>query len=157
MSHHPEGRVGWLGTGRMGLVLVRRLLDAGLDVCVYNRTRARAEPLAADGAKVVQTAADLAVAPIVFVMVGTSADLVEALLGPAGLMAAAQAPAIVVDLSTVSVEASRQVRQELGSGRLVMRAGIGLVAVLVQHHPVGVLGRKALSDPDGLVRAAGCR
>jgi len=136
MSHHPEGRVGWLGTGRMGLVLVRRLLDAGLDVCVYNRTRARAEPLAADGAKVVQTAADLAVAPIVFVMVGTSADLVEALLGPAGLMAAAQAPAIVVDLSTVSVEASRQVRQELAA------RGTQLIAAPVRGNPrVAAAGR----------------
>ena len=60
MSDHPQSQVGWLGTGRMGSVLVRRLLAAGLDVAVYNRTKARAEPLAADGAKVVDQAADLA-------------------------------------------------------------------------------------------------
>ena len=115
MGDHPGGQVGWLGTGRMGSVLIRRLLAAGLDVLVYNRTKARAVPLAAAGAKVVDQASDLAAAQVVFIMVGTSQDLADALLGPAGLMAGPQAPQIVVDLSTVSVEASRQVRQELAA------------------------------------------
>lgn len=136
MSHHPEGRVGWLGTGRMGLVLVRRLLAADLDVCVYNRTRAKAEPLAADGATVVGSAADLAVVPVVFTMVGTSADFVAAMLGPAGLMAGPHAPEIVVDLSTVSVEASRQVRAGLAA------RGTELIAAPVMGNPrVAAAGR----------------
>ena len=46
-------RLGWLGTGRMGEALARRLLAADCDVAVYNRTRAKAEPLAAYGAKIV--------------------------------------------------------------------------------------------------------
>jgi 3-hydroxyisobutyrate dehydrogenase len=129
MSDHPEGRVGWLGAGRMGSVLVRRLLAADLDVRVYNRTKARAEPLAADGATIVETAADLAEAPVVFVMVGTSADLLEALLGPAGLMAGPRAPAIVADLSTVSVEASREARRELAA------RGTELIAAPVMGNP----------------------
>ena len=99
----------------MGSVLVRRLLAAGLDVLIYNRTKAKAEPLAADGAKIVDRAADLGQAKVVFVMVGTSQNLLDALLGPAGLMAGEHAPAIVIDLSTVSVEASRQARQELAA------------------------------------------
>jgi len=99
----------------MGSMLVRRLLAAGLDVLVYNRTRAKAEPLAEHGAKVVDRAADLARARIVFVMVGTSQNLLDALLGPAGLMTGELAPSIVVDLSTVSVEASQQARQELAA------------------------------------------
>lgn len=114
-SYNPQEQTGWLGTGRMGAMLVRRLLAAGLDVLVYNRTKAKAEPLAEHGAKVVDQATDLARARIVFVMVGTSENLVEALLGPAGLMSREQAPAIVVDLSTVSVEASRQVREALAA------------------------------------------
>ena len=40
-----DHRLGWLGTGRMGQELVRRLLAAGCDVSVYNRTRAKAQPL----------------------------------------------------------------------------------------------------------------
>jgi 3-hydroxyisobutyrate dehydrogenase len=113
MSNLPDSQIGWLGTGRMGSVLVRRLLAAGLDVSVYNRTKARAEPLAADGAKVVDQASDLASARVVFVMVGTSADLLDAVSGPAGLLAAQEAPGIVIDLSTVSVEASRETRIKL--------------------------------------------
>ncbi len=113
MSDLPSGQIGWLGTGRMGSALVRRLLAAGQDVTVYNRTKARAEPLAADGANVVDRAADLAVAPVVFVMVGTSENLLDAVLGPAGLLADEVAPGIVIDLSTVSVEASERVRAGL--------------------------------------------
>jgi 3-hydroxyisobutyrate dehydrogenase len=115
MTDRPHGQVGWLGTGRMGSMLVRRLLAAGLDVSVYNRTRSKAEPLAEHGAKVVDTAADLSGADVVFVMVGTSQNLLDAILGPAGLLAGERAPAIVADLSTVSVEASAEVRNGLAS------------------------------------------
>lgn len=115
MSENSHNRVGWLGTGRMGSVLIRRLLSAGLDVTVYNRTRARAEPLAADGARIVGTTAELAHCDVVFVMVGTSQDLLDALLGSAGLLAGEHAPGVVVDLSTVSVEASRQAREGLAA------------------------------------------
>jgi 3-hydroxyisobutyrate dehydrogenase len=144
MSDTAEGRVGWLGTGRMGLVLVRRLLAAGTDVLVYNRTKAKAEPLATDGAKVVDTAAELAVASVVFVVVGTSQDLLDAVLGPAGLMAGPDAPEIVVDLSTVSVEASAQVRAALAE------RGTQFVAAPVMGNPrVAAAGRLtfALSGP----------
>jgi 3-hydroxyisobutyrate dehydrogenase len=41
-----ERRLGWLGTGRMGFELARRLLTSGCDVAVYNRTKSKAEPLA---------------------------------------------------------------------------------------------------------------
>ena len=82
----------------MGSMLVRRLLAAGMDVSVYNRTKAKAEPLAADGAKIVENAAELARARVVFVMVGTSQNLIDAVLGPAGLLAGERAPAIVIDL-----------------------------------------------------------
>jgi len=120
----------------MGTMLIRRLLSAGLEVLVYNRTRAKAEPLAEHGAKVVDRAADLARARIVFVMVGTSQDLLEALLGPAGLMAGELAPSIVVDLSTVSVEASRQAREELAA------RGTSFLAAPVMGNPrVAAAGR----------------
>lgn len=116
MSDAPNGRrLGWLGTGRMGIALTRRLLAAGCDVTVYNRTRARAEPLAEAGAKIAATAADLGTADIVFVTVGTSEDLAEALIGPAGVVSAGNAPSIVVDCSTVSAEISELVRAELAT------------------------------------------
>lgn len=115
MSDPLASQVGWLGTGRMGSVLIRRLLAAEVGVLVYNRTRAKCEPLAADGATIADSAAGLAQAPVVFSMVGTSQNLIDALLGPAGLMSGEQVPEVVVDLSTVSVEASHQVREALAA------------------------------------------
>jgi 3-hydroxyisobutyrate dehydrogenase len=152
MTDCPEGQVGWLGTGRMGSMLVRRLLEAGLDVAVYNRTRAKAEPLAAAGATVVDQAADLAKARVVFVMVGTSQNLLDALLGPAGLMAGGNfSPAIVIDLSTVSVEASRQVREGLAA------RGTQFLAAPVMGNPrvaaAGKLTFAVSGDPDAAAEA----
>jgi 3-hydroxyisobutyrate dehydrogenase len=141
MSGCPNGQVGWLGTGRMGSVLIRRLLAAGTDVLAYNRTKARAQPLAEAGATVVDRAADVAHAGVVFVMVGTSDDLVNAV---AGLLAGERTPDVVVDLSTVSVEASQQVRQELAV------RGAALIAAPVMGNPrVAAAGRLtfALSGP----------
>src|SRR5215204_5546389 len=81
-------RLGWAGTGRMGYALASRLLEAGHDVAVYNRTRAKAEPLAERGATIVDTPADLADRDIVFTMVAGPNDFTEVLLGPAGILSA---------------------------------------------------------------------
>jgi 3-hydroxyisobutyrate dehydrogenase len=144
MSDLPHSQVGWLGTGRMGSMLVRRLLRAGSDVRVYNRTKSRAELLAADGAKVVDRAADLAATPVVFVMVGTSENLLDAVLGPAGLLAGEQVPGIVIDLSTVSVEASAEVR-----ARLADRGARFLAAPVMGNPRVAAAGKLtfAVSGP----------
>src|SRR6266699_2539925 len=126
-ERNARRRLGWLGTGRMGSSLIHRLLGAGCDVTVYNRTSAKAEPLAAAGAKVTDSAAGLASADIVFVTVGSSQDLVDALTGPAGLTAGGRAPSIVVECSTVSAEASEQVRAALAAqgGRLLAAPVMG--------------------------------
>jgi 3-hydroxyisobutyrate dehydrogenase len=130
-------RLGWLGTGRMGIALVHRLLAADCDVTVYNRTRAKAEPLAAAGAKVVGAASELAGVDICFVTVGTSQDLIDALIGPAGLTSGGgRTPAVVVDCSTVSPEASDHVRRELAA------RGSKLLAAPVMGNPkVAKVGR----------------
>ncbi len=146
-----EHRLGWLGTGRMGSELVRRLLAADCDVAVYNRTRAKAEPLAEFGAKVAGSAADLADRDIVFATVGTPQDLLDAVLGPQGLVAGGAAPKIVVDSSTISVEASQQVRAELE------RYGTALLAAPVMGNPrVAAVGRLtlAVSGPEAAFETA---
>jgi 3-hydroxyisobutyrate dehydrogenase-like beta-hydroxyacid dehydrogenase len=107
----PRARVGWIGTGRMGFALAGRLLDAGHDVAVYNRTRSKAEPLAERGAKVVDAPMDLADRDVVFIMVAGSTDLAEVTSGDGGLLTHPDAtPRIVVDSSTVSSAASAQAR-----------------------------------------------
>ena len=55
MTDNSNPTIGWIGTGRMGYAMVTRLLNAGLKVSVYNRTRAKAEPLAAYGAEILDT------------------------------------------------------------------------------------------------------
>lgn len=131
-----QPKLGWLGTGRMGVSLIRRLLAAGHDVTVYNRTRAKAEPLAADGAKISDTAAGLAGTDIVFVSVGSSQDLIDAATGPGGLISGERVPAIVVDCSTVSAEASREVREALAA------RGVAFLAAPVMGNPkVAAVGR----------------
>jgi 3-hydroxyisobutyrate dehydrogenase len=125
-----DRRLGWVGTGRMGYALARRLLEAGCDVAVYNRTRSKAEPLGELGATIVDSPADLAGRDIVFTMVSGPADFKQVLLGEGGLLSRGDTgPGIVVDSSTVSPEASAEVRRE------AQRRGTALLAAPVSGNP----------------------
>ncbi len=107
-------KVGWIGAGRMGLPMAERLLKAGYDVSVWNRTRAKAEPLAKSGGKIVDRIADLASCDVVFSIVSTGKDLAEVSLGASGLASAGgKLPGILVDCSTISVEESADIRKRL--------------------------------------------
>ena len=66
--------IGWIGTGRMGYAMAERLLKAGANLSVWNRTKSKAEPLAELGATIVDAPAELASCDIVFTMVGGPAD-----------------------------------------------------------------------------------
>jgi 3-hydroxyisobutyrate dehydrogenase-like beta-hydroxyacid dehydrogenase len=118
----PERKLGWIGTGRMGYALAKRLLDRGCDLTVYNRTRAKAEPLAAMGARIVDRPAELADREIVVVSVADSPDFASVMTGPDGLLSnGGPVPRVVVDTSTVSMDVSQQVRtqaERLGSSLL---------------------------------------
>jgi 3-hydroxyisobutyrate dehydrogenase len=105
--------LGWIGAGgRMGFAMAKRLLAAGHDVAVYNRTRSKVEPLAELGAKVVDSVAELRGCDIVFTTVSASDDLISVCLGPDGLLEKSSAPKLIVDCSSVSEEASAKVRAE---------------------------------------------
>ena len=106
-------KLGWIGAGRMGTAMATRLAKAGCDLTVYNRTRAKAEPLAQHGARIADSLADLRDRDIVFAIVSTSSDLESVLVGPEGLLAGARRPRVVVDCSTISIEASARMRQVL--------------------------------------------
>jgi 3-hydroxyisobutyrate dehydrogenase len=122
--------LGWVGTGRMGYALATRLLDAGCDVAVYNRTRAKAEPLAELGAAVVDSPAELAGRDIVFTMVAGPADFKNVVLGENGLLSRVDvAPRMIVDSSTVSPAASAEVRAATDE------RGVGLLAAPVSGNP----------------------
>jgi 3-hydroxyisobutyrate dehydrogenase len=122
--------LGWVGTGRMGYALATRLLEAGCDVAVYNRTRSKAEPLAELGAAIVDSPAELADRDIVFTMVAGPEDFKAVVVGDSGLLSSADAaPSVIVDSSTVSPEASAEVRAETDA------RGVALLAAPVSGNP----------------------
>jgi 3-hydroxyisobutyrate dehydrogenase len=134
-------RVGWIGTGRMGAAMAARLARAGTDLTVWNRTRAKAEPLAALGCTVADSISELRDLDVVFTMVSTPADLEQVLLGEGGLIADPDhVPAAVIDCSTVSTESSTAMREACeargvdflsapvsGNGKVVRAGGLTLV------------------------------
>jgi 3-hydroxyisobutyrate dehydrogenase len=106
-------RIGWIGLGRMGEAMVKRLLAAGHGVSVWNRTRSKAEALAGYGATLVERKLDLAACEVVFTMVSTTDDLKQVLFGAGGLVTGSQRPQVVVDSSSISQEGSAEVRAQL--------------------------------------------
>jgi 3-hydroxyisobutyrate dehydrogenase-like beta-hydroxyacid dehydrogenase len=103
--------IGWIGAGRMGYSMAQRLLKAGCDVAVWNRTRAKAEPLTEYGATIVDSPADLADRDIVFTMVAGPKDFTEVIAGETGVLSRGNVrPKIIIDHTTVSEEASAAVR-----------------------------------------------
>jgi 3-hydroxyisobutyrate dehydrogenase len=99
----------------MGFPMAERLIKGGHDVSVWNRTRAKAEPLAAMGATVVARPSDLANRDILFTMVSTGPDLEEILFGDSGVVdgRAGPLPRIVVDCSSIGVEESQAIRSRI--------------------------------------------
>lgn len=135
MSTKPT--IGWIGTGRMGSQLVLRLLGAGYDVTVYNRTAAKAQPLLDAGAKFAPRPVELADRDVVFSMVSTSKDLAAVTTGPDGLLTnPGAAPRIIADSSTVSAEASEILRAA------ARERGTELLATPVSGNPAVIAAGK---------------
>jgi len=108
MSARPS--VGWIGTGRMGYEMAARLARGGADVLAWNRTRAKAEPLAQYGAKVADRLSELAGCDIVFCMVAAWKD-VKQVMGE--LLAEKSRPRMVIECSSISLEGSAELRAML--------------------------------------------
>jgi 3-hydroxyisobutyrate dehydrogenase len=115
-------KLGWIGIGRMGYEMAARLAKGGADVTVWNRTRAKAEPLAQYGAKIAGKLADLATCEMVFVMVSTYDDVNEVITGPSGLLSTATAPRMIVECSSISLEGSAALRKALAARGIEMLA-----------------------------------
>ena len=107
-------KIGWIGAGRMGIPMAERLIKAGYDVTVWNRTRAKAEPLAKLGGKVVDHLFELKDVDVLFSIISTGKDVQEVLYGKNGVSSqGGRLPPVVVDCSTISVEDSAAVREKL--------------------------------------------
>jgi 3-hydroxyisobutyrate dehydrogenase len=119
-------RLGWVGTGRMGYEMAARLAKGGGDVTVWNRTRAKAEPLTRHGAKIATSLTDLAACDIVFCMVSSWDDVKEVVAGPNGLLSSGGTlPRMVVECSSISLEGSAELRA------MLRKRGVELLAAPV--------------------------
>ncbi|HWG18766.1 MAG TPA: NAD(P)-binding domain-containing protein, partial [Acidobacteriaceae bacterium] len=95
--------VALLGLGTMGIGMAANLLKAGFPLAVWNRTAAKAQPLAEKGARIAPTPADAAKgAKIIVAMLADDAASRHVWLGENGALAAAQEGAILIDCGTVS-------------------------------------------------------
>ena len=140
---HPEaervtGAIGWVGAGRMGSAMVERLLAAGHSVKVYNRTRSKVEPLVVAGARAAGSMADLAGLEVVFTAVSASDDLLAVTLGEGGLLSLDKPPEVIVDVSTVSAEASAIVRAAAAGTRTGTGIGTAVLAAPASGNPGAV-------------------
>ena len=144
MSASNSLKIGWIGAGRMGAQLVTRLLDAGYDVTVYNRTASKAAHLAEKGATIVSSPVDLADRDLVFSWCPSSKDLEQVMLGEGGLLTGTASPRIIADSSTVSAEASARIREAANS------RGCDFLATPVSGNPKVIAAGKltvAVSGP----------
>jgi 3-hydroxyisobutyrate dehydrogenase-like beta-hydroxyacid dehydrogenase len=103
-SHNP---VGLIGLGNMGTAVAERLLDAGFELVVHNRTPGKAEALGARGAVVASSAADLAGRVDVVLTSLADDDALEAVARQ--VVGAARPGTVLVDMSTVSPTSSARV------------------------------------------------
>lgn len=104
-------RVGFIGLGIMGRGMVRNLLKAGFDVCVWNRTASRIEEMIQHGATAATSPADVAAqCTIIITCVSDTPDVKEVLNGEQGVMTSLTPGSLIIDMSTISP----QVTKELG-------------------------------------------
>jgi 3-hydroxyisobutyrate dehydrogenase len=133
----------------MGYAMAERLARAGCDLTAWNRTRAKAEPLAAHGAKIAARPAELAGCDIVFVTVAAGKELLESV---EALLADGRAPKIVVDITSVSVEDSARARERLAqAGAQLLAAPVSGNAKVIK---AGKLSFVVSGSQDAYARAA---
>jgi 3-hydroxyisobutyrate dehydrogenase-like beta-hydroxyacid dehydrogenase len=123
-------KIGFLGLGNMGAVMAKRLMDAGHELTVWNRTASRCEPLVAAGAKVAATPAEAARGnEVVITMLFDDAAHEDVVFGASGLLGAVEPGTLHLAMSTISVELSERLAAEHA------RRGVAFVAAPVFGRP----------------------
>jgi 3-hydroxyisobutyrate dehydrogenase len=114
-------RVGFIGLGTMGAPMARNLINAGFDLTVHNRTREKEEPLAELGAKRATAPGEAAKdADVVVTIVSDTSDVEHVLFADNGVASGAKPGTIVVDMSTISPDATREFAQRLAAKKIAL-------------------------------------
>jgi len=107
-------RLGFIGLGIMGAPMARNLLKAGYPLTVWNRTRAKMEPLVQEGAQPADSPREVAErSDVVITMVSDTPDVEQVVLGPQGVIEGGRPGMVVIDMSTISPTATRQMAERL--------------------------------------------
>jgi 3-hydroxyisobutyrate dehydrogenase len=114
-----DAKLGFIGIGSMGRPIARRLLESGYNLTAYNRDRAKAEALVGYGAIVAKSIAELASNTDVILSCLANDDAVRTVYaGPEGVFANVRPESVVIEMSTVNPETSREL-YKLGATRAV--------------------------------------
>ncbi len=102
-----EAKIGFIGLGIMGLPMAKNLIKAGFDLTVYNRTRAKADSLVSMGARCADSPRDVASqSSIIITIVSDTPDVEEVVLGKQGVIEGIKPDSVVIDMSTISPQAT---------------------------------------------------
>ncbi|HEY7419119.1 MAG TPA: NAD(P)-dependent oxidoreductase [Ktedonobacteraceae bacterium] len=111
-TEHVRPNIGFIGMGHMGSHMVKRLLQAGYHLTVYDRTPERAQAMSQFGASVAQTPRELAASSEVIISCVTNGRALEAvILAPDGALAGVHGSSVIIDMSTVAPQTSRHLFQ----------------------------------------------
>jgi len=158
-------KIAVLGLGQMGTPMAIRLLGAGHNLTVWNRTAERTAPLVERGAASASSPAEAAAgAEVVITMLATPEALEQVVLGPGGLAEALDHGQLLVDMSTVGPDAVRRVAEGLPAGvglvdapvrGSVREAAEGRLEVLVGATDADFARVRPVLEPLGVVRHVG--
>ena len=110
-------RIGWIGTGVMGRWMCGHLIDQGYSATVYNRTKAKAQPLLDAGATWVESPREVAVnADVIFTIVGFPPDVREVYFSEHGILAGAKPDSIIVDMTTTPPTLAQELYEQAKAG-----------------------------------------
>lgn len=143
-------KIGWIGLGNMGAPMSKNLMKAGFDVTVWNRTKAKAQPVLDEGASWANSPKEIAEkCDYVFTMVSDGQVLQAVNFGDNGIIAGLSSGKTVIDMSTVSPEESAKVNEAIeAKGCKFLRAPVTGSTVLAANASIGILasGDKASYD-----------
>lgn len=143
-------KIGFIGLGRMGVPMALNLIRAGYPLTVYNRTKEKTTPLAQAGAAVVDSPGEAAqAAQVIITMVSDSAALRAVVLEPGGLLKDLQPEAVLIDMSTVDPNVSRQVAAAVrAQGAHMLDAPVSGSTALAEQGTLSIMvgGDEAVHD-----------
>jgi 3-hydroxyisobutyrate dehydrogenase-like beta-hydroxyacid dehydrogenase len=105
-KHNPTMKVGFIGLGHMGTSMAERLLEAGHDVVVYNRTSSKAQGLIDRGAHLARQVADACHEDAVITMLANDEAVEAIVFGEGGVLSSLGKSTIHISMSTISVALS---------------------------------------------------